>query len=286
MTISISKNDQLRAPKRLVELSIHDRLTVDIVGLGFSGLENGWNHPELMAPYWRLYANDASGAAIRAGHSWLPLEPGRLYLIPAWMKYASRATGAIGHAFAHLEVRGISGPAVRLAFPDPCIIDNSAAAAQQLMAIGQSLSMGAGPTPEVVLRVRSLADAALAEAVAGLSPAVRARTLPGYERGPLGAVLAYLHAEPSVTVQNCELARLAGCSTDHLVRMFRREMGQTPARYVLELRMSAAAQALAHGSESIDDIAEKHGFSNRHSFTRAFIRHLGCGPAQWRKRSG
>ena len=173
-----------------------------------------------------------------------------------------------------------------MAFPDPCVIGNSAAAAQQLLAIGQSLSLDAGPTPEVVLRVRALADAALAEAVAGLSPAVRARTLPGYERGPLGAVLAYLHAEPSVTVQNRELARLAGCSADHLVRMFRREMGQTPARYVLELRMSAAAQALAHGNDSIDSIAEKHGFANRHSFTRAFIRHLGCGPAHWRSRSG
>lgn len=285
MPTSISKNDQTRVANRLVELSIHDRLTVDVVGLGFSDLENGWNYPDLMAPYWRLYANDVSGAAIRAGHSWFSLEPGQLYLIPAWMKYASRATGVIGHAFAHLEVRGISGPAVRLAFPAPCLIGNSAAAARQLLAICQSLSLDAGPTPEVVLRVRSLADAALAEAVAGLSPAVRARTLPGYERGPLAAALAYLHAEPSAPVENGELARLAGCSTDHLVRMFRREMGQTPARYVLELRMSAAAQALAHGSDSIDSIAEKHGFANRHSFTRAFIRHLGCGPAQWRNRS-
>jgi AraC-like DNA-binding protein len=269
----------------MIELPIHDRLTLEIVALGYSDLRNGWNYLDLMAPFWRLYANERTGAAVRIGSSWRPLEPGRLYLIPAWMKFASRANGIIGHAYAHFELRGISGPAVRVAFPEPCVIADSASAAQQLLAIGRSLSAATGATSEAVLRVRSLADAALADAVAGLSPTVRARTLPGYERGPLGAVLAHIHADPSVIVSNRDLARVAGCTPDHLVRMFHREMGQTPSRYVQELRMSAAAQALAHGQEPLEVVAEKFGFANRHSFTRAFIRHLGCGPAQWRKRN-
>jgi transcriptional regulator GlxA family with amidase domain len=98
-------------------------------------------------------------------------------------------------------------------------------------------------------------------------------------------VLAHIHADPGVTVSNRDLAQVANCTPDHLVRMFRREMGQTPSRYVQELRMSTAAQALAHGDDPLELVAEKHGFANRHSFTRAFIRHLGCGPAQWRQRN-
>jgi AraC-like DNA-binding protein len=201
------------------------------------------------------------------------------------MNFASRANGIIGHAFAHFELRGISRPAVRVAFPEPWVIADSAKAAQQLLAIGRSLSVGIGVASEAVLRVRSFADAALAEAVASLPSAIRARTLPGYERGPLGAVLAHIHADPGVTVSNRDLAQVANCTPDHLVRMFRREMGQTPSRYVQELRMSTAAQALAHGDDPLELVAEKHGFANRHSFTRAFIRHLGCGPAQWRQRN-
>ena len=279
----IPKNDLVTKRQRLIELPIHDRLMVAVVAVGFSGLERGWNHADLMAPFWRLYANDAPGAAVRVGRTWLPLEPDHLYLIPAWMKFASRAAGRIGHAFAHFDVRGLSAPAVRLAFPEPTSIADTAGAAK-LLTLGTALLGGAGPAPELVLQVRSLADAALANAITHLSPAMRTRALPGLERGALGAVLAHLHADKTTPMTNRDLARIAGCTPDHLVRIFRRDLGQTPARYVQELRMAAAAKALTHSSDDIDVIAERFGFANRHGFTRAFTRHLGCGPAAWRRR--
>ena len=79
------------------------------------------------------------------------------------------------------------------------------------------------------------------------------------------------------------LAARCGLSTDHLIRLFRRHLGQTPGHYVQERRLAAAARDLVHSDDSIDAVAERHGFANRFYFTRVFTRRMGQAPATWRK---
>lgn len=284
MDNSVPKNDYQVRSSWVIEHPVRDRFDVTVVAMGYSDLGLNWNIANHHAPFWRLYANNKAGADIRFRDSWIPLEPGILYLIPAWVSFSSRASGAVGHAFAHLDIRGISGPMIRTLFAEPLALPAARSQAQELEDLGRVLTWDEPPPLDRVLRIRAVADHALAMAIAGLSTEQRKKLSPQSLRGPLASVLAYLHANPTAPASNRDLARIIDCTPDHLVRSFRRELGQTPARYVLELRLTAAAQALAHEDLSIDIIAQEYGFANRYSFTRAFTRYLGCGPGEWRRR--
>jgi transcriptional regulator GlxA family with amidase domain len=87
-------------------------------------------------------------------------------------------------------------------------------------------------------------------------------------------------AEP---LTHADLAGLCHLSGDHFVRRFRDAIGRTPARYVTERRIAAAAQRLVFTRDSIDQIAEATGFGNRFYFSRVFARHMGTPPAAYRK---
>ncbi len=79
-----------------------------------------------------------------------------------------------------------------------------------------------------------------------------------------------------------ELARRVHMSPRNFARVFRRETGMTPARFVEAARVEAA-QLLLEGSElPIQTIAARVGFENTNGLRRAFLRQRGVGPAEFR----
>lgn len=79
------------------------------------------------------------------------------------------------------------------------------------------------------------------------------------------------------------LARRAGLSPTHFHRIFSRAIGETPKRYVQRLRLERAAFHLLMLRSRILDIALDCGFENHETFTRAFGRHFGVSPRNYRK---
>ncbi|BDQ34578.1 AraC family transcriptional regulator [Pseudodesulfovibrio portus] len=79
-----------------------------------------------------------------------------------------------------------------------------------------------------------------------------------------------------------ELARLAGLSPFHLVRVFEKRIGVTPHGYLTQTRVERARQRLARG-ERIADIAAECGFSDQAHLTRLFKRQTGITPGKYRK---
>jgi transcriptional regulator GlxA family with amidase domain len=82
------------------------------------------------------------------------------------------------------------------------------------------------------------------------------------------------------------LGELAGFSVRHLARVFRREVGTTPARYVERVRVEAARARLEEGRESLDGVARAAGFGSAETMRRAFARELGTTPGDYRRRFG
>lgn len=79
-----------------------------------------------------------------------------------------------------------------------------------------------------------------------------------------------------------ELARLAGLSPFHLVRVFEKRLGITPHAYLTQTRVERARQRLATGGR-IADIAVDCGFSDQAHLTRLFKRQTGITPGKYRK---
>jgi transcriptional regulator GlxA family with amidase domain len=80
------------------------------------------------------------------------------------------------------------------------------------------------------------------------------------------------------------LAQHAHLSPRHFARSFRAEAGVTPARYVESVRLEAARRALEDTPQPIATIAIACGFGTPETLRRAFLRTLGVGPAEYRRR--
>ncbi len=80
-----------------------------------------------------------------------------------------------------------------------------------------------------------------------------------------------------------DLARQAGMSRFHLLRLFRQVTGQTPHQFLLRLRMHRAALSLRNGDHGIATIAFEAGFGDLSTFNRQFRRVFGTTPGAFRK---
>lgn len=80
-----------------------------------------------------------------------------------------------------------------------------------------------------------------------------------------------------------EVAREIGMSRYHFQRVFLRQTGETPNRYLTRLRVEAASRALATGSASVTEIASRYGFTSPAYFCSVFHRATGLTPTQYRR---
>jgi transcriptional regulator GlxA family with amidase domain len=80
------------------------------------------------------------------------------------------------------------------------------------------------------------------------------------------------------------MAARASMSPRHFARAFRAETGVTPARYVERVRLEAARGRLEDSAEPVASVAAACGFGTAETMRRSFLRALGVGPAEYRRR--
>jgi AraC-like DNA-binding protein len=65
-------------------------------------------------------------------------------------------------------------------------------------------------------------------------------------------------------------------------REFQRLVGQTPLAFLTQLRMKLATKYLTLDGESVAEVGERVGYKSEPAFTRAFKKHFGVPPGQYR----
>ena len=90
------------------------------------------------------------------------------------------------------------------------------------------------------------------------------------------------HLEKNLSVQ--VLAQRVAMSVRNFERVFTRETGCTPARYVAEVRVEAARRQLEDTDKSVEQIARNCGFASSDLMRRTFSRSVGTTPARYRGR--
>jgi transcriptional regulator GlxA family with amidase domain len=92
-------------------------------------------------------------------------------------------------------------------------------------------------------------------------------------------MLEHLHQPLSIE----RLAERVAMSPRNFARSFVREVGATPARYLLQLRVEAARRLLEQTDQSVSQVAEASGFRSADVLRRAFLRLVGTGPVDYRR---
>ena len=90
------------------------------------------------------------------------------------------------------------------------------------------------------------------------------------------------HLDEDLTVER--LAARAAMSPRNFARVFLRETGVTPAKFIERARIERARRTLEETRLSIDEVAGTCGFGSAERMRRTFRRHLRVVPQDYRRR--
>lgn len=101
---------------------------------------------------------------------------------------------------------------------------------------------------------------------------------------PIDRIRLHILEHPRAHLGLEALADVAGMSPRHLSRLFRTELGITPAAYVELTRVDLARHLLEDSASPIKAIAYAAGFGSIATLRRAFLRRIGVTPLDYRAR--
>lgn len=87
--------------------------------------------------------------------------------------------------------------------------------------------------------------------------------------------------EPPLSIP--ELAREAGISPFHFIRLYAAVFGETPHRHRIAARLDQARQLLARGEHTVTEVCVEVGFSSLGSFSALFTRRVGVAPSVYQR---
>ena len=82
-----------------------------------------------------------------------------------------------------------------------------------------------------------------------------------------------------------EMAAIASVSEEHLRRLCVREIGRSPMKHVIFLRMQQACLLLSSSEDKIETIAHQIGYDNPFTFSTTFKKWIGRRPSEYRSNS-
>jgi AraC-like DNA-binding protein len=97
----------------------------------------------------------------------------------------------------------------------------------------------------------------------------------------IGKALLLIHQEPYKKWSLALLGKECGMSRSSLAERFNHYVGQPPLQYISRWKMQLASKLLSDGM-SIMRVAEHSGYSSEAAFQKAFKRHVGMAPGEWR----
>jgi transcriptional regulator GlxA family with amidase domain len=102
--------------------------------------------------------------------------------------------------------------------------------------------------------------------------------------GPLAPLLAWLEENVHHNITVDVLADRAAMSPRNFARVFLRETGMTPLKYLDQLRIERAKHLLEETNHPMETVARESGFSSAEQLRRTFQRCMGITPRAYRER--
>jgi AraC-like DNA-binding protein len=123
--------------------------------------------------------------------------------------------------------------------------------------------------------IRSYLAEGLALAESGWLAAVRDRQI--------GRAMALLHSAPARPWTVELLAARVALSRSAFASKFTQLVGEPPLHYLTRVRLDAAARRLRGTNDKLSVVAAAAGYESAAAFIRAFERHLGVSPGEYRR---
>ncbi|MEU9702267.1 helix-turn-helix transcriptional regulator [Streptomyces sp. NPDC047981] len=248
---------------RTVAVPLDEPPQVASLGVGVHGTTNRvdvFRLPDL----WQLHLYRYTAELVVDGVLHV-VRPGHVSLVPPGAEVRYRYRGRSEHLYAHLRLPGAGDRA------DVPVVQDAGARTPDL---SELLLRAIALAPRSPRRADAEVWSVLWELAELAEPA-------GREKGPhasLAAAVAHIESHLAERLLVPEVARAAGVSHNHLLRLFRAETGTTVVAYIRQRRMERARHLLRESTLSIPAVAAAVGIDDLQAFNKACRRELGASP--------
>ena len=236
---------------------------------GWHRCDRSWRSDCSSEPHTKLYVPQRGSAWYDCGAGRRELIPGHLYLIPGDRIHAYCCPQLLELWWVHLQ-------------PLDPRLKQRLAALDDLVSFSRA---GRQPVWELLtdfFRTRPLSATlslqGWAHSLLGELPPCE----PPAERR-LEAVRTWLEQHALRNPSLAEIAKQAALSPSQLTRLAHREWREAPHAFVLRLRIQAARDLLFNSDLTVAAVAQRTGFADAPSLTKAFRRLIGQPPDAWRR---
>ncbi|HEX3826813.1 MAG TPA: GlxA family transcriptional regulator [Sporichthyaceae bacterium] len=103
------------------------------------------------------------------------------------------------------------------------------------------------------------------------------------DRHPIRELQQYIADHPDADLSTPRLADQVNMSLRHFTRVFTKDVGSPPGRYVEQVRLETARRRLEESDDTLDRVATECGFGSAETLRRVFHQRLGVSPGEYRR---
>ena len=272
-----------------------------MLNVGHAVHEADWNFKDITSPFTRIYYVTEGTATVTIGDRTYLLSPDNMYIIPAFTRHSDSCDSRFCHYYVHIYEEASSGDSLIDRYDFPFGIPGTTLDRNLFQALcdhNSSMALKA-PDPRVYDNKTSLIECvslnrarpewdrleSVGIILRLLGRFVKEAT-PKYDTkdSRVREAISLINSKTSEPLRVDSLARAVRMTPDHFIRLFKKEMGCTPAQFIIGRRMTQAMLMLSAEPLMTKEVAYALGYDNLSYFSRLFKRHTGLTPGAYRER--
>ena len=278
-----------------------DQLHLLILNVGLAIHNADWNWRNVNSPFTRLYYVTEGAARILLPTGIQELKPDHLYLVPSFTTHSYLCDTHFVHYYHHIYEDHQSESSILEDFSFPTEIpagDLELPLIKRLCGINPTMQLPqSDPTsydnnPTLIKNIIKNKQRTFCDKVEsrGIVYQLMARFLkdaqPKTEINDdrIQKVLSYIRKNIYKTIDIDSLAAISCLSKDHFIRLFKKEINNTPLQYINQKKIEKAQLILITDSMPVKNISYLLAYEDHSYFNRLFKKLTGVTPQQYRDR--
>lgn len=278
-----------------------DQLHLLILNVGLAIHNADWNWRNVNSPFARLYYVTEGAARILLPTGIQELKPDHLYLVPSFTTHSYLCDTHFVHYYLHIYEDHQSESSILEDFSFPTEIpagDLELPLIKRLCGINPTMQLPqSDPTsydnnPTLIKNIIKNKQRTFCDKVEsrGIVYQLMARFLkdaqPKTEINDdrIQKVLSYIRKNIYKTIDIDSLAAISCLSKDHFIRLFKKEINNTPLQYINQKKIEKAQLILITDSMPVKNISYLLAYEDHSYFNRLFKKLTGVTPQQYRDR--
>jgi AraC-like DNA-binding protein len=270
-----------------------------MLNVGLAHHNGDWNWQQVNSPFTRIYLVTEGEARLHLLSKTVELRPRHLYIVPAYTIHSYECRGVFIHFYLHIyegyknetnvfemfdfpvEVEA-NDTDYRLfeemchSYPEACLPESNPQAYDNTTTFTDYAKRYNALTLGQKMRLRGTMLMLFSRFMQRATP----RVWTSNER--MTKVLAYIQNHLYDNIDVDVLAGIACVNKCYFIRLFKRELGQSPLRYINQKKTEKAQLLLLTADIPVKEVAYELGFFDLSYFIRLFKKNVGMTPQEYR----